>query len=223
MKSQDILILLKLASISLQEKKIVSYQAGAWEDWEIEEVELITQGELRFAYKSALHEADSDAGQTYYESLRSIRSLAESTGVSKSEVSVALHRSYFSGLAIQDRLSGTPRVNISGLTEFIIHGLRYVFPVKPAEIGRGIATTWAAPVLREVLVSGGDTPLIWPDPRGQTKGQVLAPLFKTAPNAVKADPYLYSMLALVDSIRVGMARERKLAADKLVEIMKGAG
>lgn len=78
----------------------------------------------------------------------SVRALADATGISKSEISLALQRCYEVGLAKPYRLTGIPRVNQRALSEFIIHGLRYVYPAKPAEITRGIATAWAAPVLQ---------------------------------------------------------------------------
>ena len=69
---------------------------------------------------------------------------------------MALKRCYANGLAKRDRHSGAPRVNTKSLCEFIVHGLRYVFPAKPGEVTRGIATGFAAPVLQDKLMSAGE-------------------------------------------------------------------
>jgi hypothetical protein len=95
--------------------------------------------------------------------------------------------------------------------------LRYVFPVKPAEIVRGIPTSFSAPVLQDKLMSGGDLIHVWPDAYGNRKGQSITPLFKTVPGAVKKDPRLYEYLALIDAIRLGNAREANLANEILRE------
>lgn len=133
---------------------------------------------------------------------------------------MALKRCYANGLARRDRQSGAPRVNTKSLCEFIVHGLRYVFPAKPGEVTRGIATGFAAPVLQGRLISAGELVPVWADARGDTKGVAVEPLFRTAPMAAKQDPTLYAFLALVDAIRLGQSRERKLAAQTLEALLK---
>lgn len=59
------------------------------------------------------------------------------TGVSKSEVNASIKRSYLCGLAIKERKTGYPKTNITGLIEFVVHGLNYVFPVEPGLMVRG--------------------------------------------------------------------------------------
>ena len=101
------------------------------------------------------------------------------------------------------------------LLGFLINGIKYVFPVKPTELVRGIPTAFAAPVMAGKVMTAGDTICVWPDANGTDKGQALKPLFKSAPAAVKADPKLYDLLSLVDAIRIGNARETQLAAQML--------
>jgi DNA-binding transcriptional ArsR family regulator len=211
MKSQDIFLLLKLVSIAQQEKALeLSPQTHLdnWKDWDEE------------AYSSdPLEEPYFDASNKSAPQY-SIRALADATGISKSEVSQALQRCYEVGLAKLERGTAVPRVNSNALSEFILHGLRYVFPAKPAEITRGIATAWAAPVLQDSLMSAGDIIPVWADARGNTKGQAITPLFKSVPAAVKKDKRLYALLALTDAIRIGLARERKIASEKLESMLK---
>jgi hypothetical protein len=50
----------------------------------------------------------------------------------------------------------------------------------------------------------------------------LEPLFNPIAKAVGQDRKLYELLALVDAIRDGRARERKLAEDKLKALIANA-
>lgn len=218
MKSQDILLLLKVVSLSQQANQTADQFPQNWKDWDLTAV--LDEGSAH----EAVDEQDGAfsnvaADQPPYDPY-SVRGLALSTGISKSEVSMALKRCYANGLAKRDRHSGAPRVNTKSLCEFIVHGLRYVFPAKPGEVTRGIATGFAAPVLQDKLMSAGELVPVWADARGDTKGLAVEPLFKTAPMAVKQDRTLYAFLALVDAIRLGQPRERKLAAQTLEALLK---
>jgi hypothetical protein len=217
MKSQDIFLLLKLASLSQQEKGAPMFLSSKWEDWEEPEKYQLTHSTVA-EFDTGELDKDRQEFPSLQDTLSSqytVRALAQSTGISKSEVSLILQRCYRVGLAKPDRLTGNPRVNPASLSEFIIHGLRYVYPTKPAEITRGIATAWAAPVLKGQVMSAGDIVPVWPDPRGNTKGQAVEPLFRTVPDAVRRDARLYSLLALTDAIRIGQPRERTIANEKL--------
>ena len=52
---------------------------------------------------------------------------------------------------------------------------------------------------------------------GKVRGYQFFPLFRTVPEAVALDNALYELLALVDAIRYGRARERELAVKLLTE------
>lgn len=145
------------------------------------------------------------------------RALEQETGISKSQINLSIRRCYDVGLARRDRRLGIPRVNTQVLFDFIVNGLKLVFPVKPMEITRGIATAFSAPVLKEKLMSAGELAMVWPDARGDTKGQSIEPLFKSVTFAIKQDPEMYALLALVDAVRVGQPREANLAIEMLKE------
>jgi hypothetical protein len=78
---------------------------------------------------------------------------------------------------------------------------------------RGIATSHSASPLKEHIQS--DENYVWPSAKGVMRGQAINPLYKTLPEAALNDAKLYEMLALVDAIRVGSAREKKLAISEL--------
>lgn len=189
-----------------------------WQDWRGEAEQ--DDGVDDNSYLDSIH---LKAIPTYEDSISaqySVRALAAETGISKSQVSLAMARCYANGLAFTDRMTGVPRVNTAALGEFVVYGLKYVFPPVRGALTRGIRTAWAAPVLENTILSGAETPLVWPDGRGNTKGQALEPIYKTVAMAVRKDPMLYNFLALTDSIRTGQGREKTAAADLLIKALE---
>ena len=55
---------------------------------------------------------------------------------------------------------------------------------------------------------------IWPY-RREVRGATLEPLHKAAPKAVRKDPALHELLALIDALRDGRVREKQLAEKEL--------
>ena len=66
-----------------------------------------------------------------------------------------------------------------------------------------------------MIQADGELPPVWPDPEGTVRGEELRPLYRSAPAAARRDPALYELLALVDAVRAGRPRERKLAVAEL--------
>lgn len=129
--------------------------------------------------------------------------------ISQSELSKSIVRSKNAGLLDE---SGR-KVRRLALMDFLENGIAYVFPQHPGSMVRGIATSHSASPLKEQIQS--DENYVWPSAKGKMKGQAIMPLYKTLPEAALKDAKLYEMLALVDAIRVGSARERKLAISEL--------
>jgi hypothetical protein len=140
-------------------------------------------------------------------------SLALELGLSPSEVHSAAKRAVESRLAIKE--GNEIRVNPQNLVEFLSHGVQYCFIADRSGITRGVPTAYAAPPLRDKLVEDSAPPPVWPDPDGEVRGEALTPLHKSIPRAVKKDTRLYELLALVDSIRIGKAREKEMAKKEL--------
>jgi len=108
-------------------------------------------------------------------------------------------------------------VNVEGLLEFLVHGLKYTCPPVLGAIARGMPTAHAALPLRELVTS--DEPIVWPDPEGELRGQTLQPLYPRVVLACRRDAELHAALALIDALRVGRARERRLAEQFLRETL----
>jgi hypothetical protein len=139
--------------------------------------------------------------------------IAKDLFLSVSEVHASVQRAKQARLATgQEHGEST---NKAALEEFLIHGLKYAFPAERGELTRGVATSYAAEPLKGRISAGSEPPPVWPFPEGKTRGYSLAPLYKTVPRAALRDPYLYQMLALVDAIRDGRSRERKIAEGEI--------
>lgn len=140
--------------------------------------------------------------------------LAVEMGMSPSEVHGAAKRALAARLAVKD---GSLIVADSrNLREFLVHGIQYVFVPDRGELNRGIPTAYAAPPLDQIFASD-ELPPVWPDPNGEVRGESFSPLYKSAPKAAANDPLLYELLALVDAIRGGRAREREMAKKELIK------
>jgi hypothetical protein len=101
------------------------------------------------------------------------------------------------------------------LKEFLIHGVKYAFPVHRGGLVRGMPTAHAAPPINRQIAESSDLPPVWPDAEGTIRGLEFSPLYKNVPSAARRDPKLYELLALVDAIRDGRAREREIAIREL--------
>ena len=143
------------------------------------------------------------------------QSLASSLRMSASGAHESVGRAVKAGL-LQPRTRQPIR---AALEEFLVHGARYAFPPERGRLTRGMPTAAAAPPLRELLADDGGPPLVWADPRGTVRGESLAPLARCGPAAASADPQLYELLAVVDALRAGGARERQVAAGELRRLL----
>ncbi|NEQ70217.1 MAG: hypothetical protein F6K21_32945 [Symploca sp. SIO2D2] len=103
------------------------------------------------------------------------------------------------------------------LEEFLVHGLRYVFPTKVGALVRGIPTAHSAEPLKGLLMVSDDNAYVWASGSGKVKGQEITPLYKSVPKVVENDSLFYELLCLVDGLRVGKVRERELT---MVELKK---
>jgi hypothetical protein len=141
---------------------------------------------------------------------RTFPRLAAALWMSASEVHASVKRAHASGLVD----AATRTVRKSALLEFLVHGVRYAFPGAWLGVTRGVPTSYAAAPMSQHFAPG-DLPPVWPYLAGSTRGEGLAPLYKSVPDAALHDAGLYAWLALVDAERAGRARERALATKEL--------
>lgn len=141
-----------------------------------------------------------------------VRSLESETTIPRSVVQRAIKRLAQSGLYDEPGR----RVLISRSEEFLVHGLRYVFPGRVGGPTLGVPTAWAAPPLVGALAPSDELPPVWPAAKGTHRGLELAPVHPAALEASARDPALGERLALVDALRAGGPRVKGLAADLLI-------
>lgn len=144
--------------------------------------------------------------------------LAQELGVSLSEVHGAVGRAAKAGFLMEAGLAQAP--NPLALLEFLLHGAKYAFPAERGGMARGIPTAHAAAPLKAEILSDDEPPPVWPHRDGTERGVAFEPLYSAAPGAALQDPALYELLALLDAIRGGRARERQRAIQLLEERLK---
>jgi len=137
------------------------------------------------------------------------RELSKLVGISLGEAHNATKRLEASRLI----RPGGGAVNASGSLEFLVSGVPYAFPGILGPEARGVPTAHCGPVLRNDLRSG--EMVVWPSVKGAARGFSLIPLCQSAPDTAERNQPLYSLLTVVDAIRIGRARERKLAKEFL--------
>ena len=106
------------------------------------------------------------------------------------------------------------RVHAQALAEFTLHGAKYAFPGVRLPLAVGVPTSHSAPAFAGVFAPGSSD-FVWPHPNGSVRGIGVEPLHPSVPFAAMQDPKLYELLALFDALRVGKARERGMALERL--------
>lgn len=103
--------------------------------------------------------------------------------------------------------------------EFLISGVKYMFPVKLGAMTVGIETSYAAPILKGFTSLGSDPIPVWPYAEGKQRGMSLQPLYPSVPKSVTLFPDVafYDLLCLVDVLRQGNYREQRKAEELLQE------
>jgi hypothetical protein len=152
----------------------------------------------------------------YEESCWSYRSLADGLHVPHPLVQRGLSRAQDAALYSAERRS----VHLRHFEEFAAHALRFVAPAQLGALAPGVPAAWAAePIADAIRSSGEDPPPVWPFARGQVRGQAIEPLHPAAPEAVEDWPRLREILAVLDSLRAGDPRVRRVAQEFLSEML----
>lgn len=139
--------------------------------------------------------------------------IADRAKLSLSETHAAVNRLQKASLVDANR-----RVIRRNATEYLVHALKYEFPVNSSRvISIGMPTAYAAPVAAGEFAVSGSVP-VWPDSEGAVCGVGIDPIYPTAPKAAAFDRDMYDRLAVFDMLRAGRIRERKFAEACLQEM-----
>lgn len=142
------------------------------------------------------------------------KDLAVELCMSSSEITESLNRSFISGLIDVSK----KKVVSHSLVDFLVYGLRYVFPAQPGALVIGLPTANSAPVLKKYFEA--EEEYVWPDINGMAKGQAIEPLYSTVPKAVAKDDKLYNLLALTDALRLRRIKEINVTKDLINKLLK---
>ena len=143
--------------------------------------------------------------------------IANAIKISPSEVSEALNRCKIARLNENKKR----KVNINSFEEFLVYGLKYVFPTEPGAIVTGVPTAHSASPIKEHISSNAEV-YVWGNAKGTHRGQAIEPLYKSLPQIAQDDKLFYELLTIVDTIRVGRVREIKIAIEELKKRLKHA-
>lgn len=152
------------------------------------------------------------------------RQLSAALGISLAEVNAGIKRLEEAGLLRKDK-QGKLFPNVHAAEEFLIHSIKFLFPVKLGEYTRGTPAAIAAPIFRDKIALGNDPIPVWPDAMGEERGVALLPIHPNLSRTIRANPdsAFHELLVLIDVMRSGRPRERNLAAALLKEKLNHAG
>lgn len=140
--------------------------------------------------------------------------LGKALGLSVGASHNAIAHLHAAGLVFAKR--GEAVVAKRRFVDFLVHGVPASFYPVRGPICRGTPTAFSAPSLAGVSTGvERSVAIVWPVANGRVTGEALEPLYPTVPRAATLDPALYELLALVDCLRVGRAKERKTAVELL--------
>jgi hypothetical protein len=233
LKNQDLLVALKI--LSYEESNYASLsltkelQGKAWvhiendvekiSKYDIGQEELIVSNEFEDFESKELSIIDDFLRNSKNEldNKWTYRKLSKHLFISLSEANHAVKRCISAGLLFKLG-SRDIKVNRSVLANFIHYGAGISFYTESGRIVRGIPTSYAAPVFKDIFASSNATPPVWPCARGTVRGVAITPLYKSVSKAVMIDSWLYRQLALVDIFRIGSAREKEQALPFLEQL-----
>ncbi|HYD54117.1 MAG TPA: hypothetical protein VEA99_15890 [Gemmatimonadaceae bacterium] len=159
--------------------------------------------------------------------------LAPRLGLSEVDVERSLSRLTEAHLVLRDRRRDEPPGSKSpsevvligrrALADLLIDAVAVLAPASIGPVTVGVRAAHSAVDLvsgcchsrAEDLYVRPEIPLVWPDEQGPDLGYALTPLYRGATGLPGRWPEVHRLLALVDCIRVGDARERTAAATHL--------
>jgi hypothetical protein len=144
----------------------------------------------------------------------SVRALEDALpGMSKSAIALSLERLKALDL-VKDDGKGGRRVNRLVLRDCFEHAIRWLAPAQVGDFEVGLPTAHASEAMASKFAGDAD-PVVIPLRNGPMRGRAVSPIHPAAPKAAQRDPKLHRLLALVDSFRIGSARERDVARAEL--------
>ncbi len=108
----------------------------------------------------------------------------------------------------------------SHFVEFLIHGIKYCFPAILGMKSRGILTTHSSEFFKKIISDKKMDNYVWPSENGNATGISVNPLYKSVPEFVQKDRFMYEYLSYIDAIRIGRKRERAYAEKQILKLLR---
>ena len=157
-------------------------------------------------YSLGLRNCESSHGKDRRNNrLWTYQSLSDELSLSKS----TLHRSI--GNLRASKLVLNRQVYAPKFLNFLIHGVPILFPAVTGPSVIGTPTTLTARFFPPEYRLLANVQHVWPNPYGQSSGLSISPLHPSAIRLTEFDLHAHRVLAAVDSLRVGGAREQEAA------------
>lgn len=139
--------------------------------------------------------------------------------LSSSAINASLARLNQAGLILLGVDNKRYQLVFPACEEVLLYGVKYFFPAKLGGYTSGLPTSYAASIFAGHIVLGKDAIPVWPSAEGTHRGLELQPLYHCVPASLihYPDQSFYDLLALVDTLRQGRARERNMAVTLLKE------
>jgi hypothetical protein len=144
--------------------------------------------------------------------------LSKALQISETEISFAMERNKLAELVNPSK----SQVNKLALREFLIYGLKYVFPPQLGASTRGIPTAHSASPIAECIAKGNEH-FVWKYYKGTKRGNSIMPLYDNIPKFIENDKALYELLVITDTLRIGKNREIEVAIGELDKRMNTYG
>jgi len=147
--------------------------------------------------------------------------LAEELHMSPSEVHAGVKRLVRCGLVTEMTLSSGAQVqkvllpDTASVSEFLLHGIRYVFPLETEGPAVGIPTSYGAVHIFKDTDHGQSFIPVWKYGTGGCSGIAVKPIYRSVPAACLDDFGLYELMVIADALRSDITNVRKTASEKL--------
>jgi predicted DNA-binding transcriptional regulator len=137
--------------------------------------------------------------------------LAMELELSQGEIAKSLTRLNKAGLLFEKI------VNKAAALEFIIHAVKYMFPVELGALSVGIPTGISSPAHKKMVVQNEADNFVWPSLKGNVRGQSIKPFYPKLAEAAIKDEEFYNLMSAIEILRIGRARERKMAENYIAK------
>ena len=135
--------------------------------------------------------------------------IAAELGLSQGEVAKSLAR------LTRAELVHNKKPKAAASLEFLVHAIKYVFPVQAGPLSIGVPTATSAPFHLKMVSQNKEDVFVWPSVSGKKRGQSIVPFYANLAEAALKDEKFYEMMSAIEILRMGRAREKKLAENFL--------